>query len=232
MAKGQLHSTGTICKAEIRCPIEEEGGRHFDSVDQLADYTAADTGVDRDELKGILASGVSPAEAVSMARDGILGGATPSSVSKGAEAGADAVPLKPAQVKELEQFDPAIHSVFSNASARTEPNVAARALKKEISNGEWMGTLAEEYEDIVEENRDPDYREEDSARVLEYREKQKASEARQAAMAKEMLWIADADSSYASKLPKGAHSMLRGVQGYDHSGVSIGTVRKAPVAKK
>jgi len=223
MAKGQLHSTGTICKAEIRCPIEDEGGQHFNSVDELVEHTATQTGADVSELRGVLATGVSPAEAVSMAGEGVLGTGTPQSVSR--------EPLKPSQVKELEQFDPAVHSVFSNASARTDPNVAARALKKEVANGEWMGALSDEHADLVNSNADPDYIEEDRAKIGEYRDRQKASEARQAAMAKEMLWLADSAPGYKARLPKGAHGLLQSVQGYDHSGISIGTVRKAPTAK-
>lgn len=82
MAKGQLHSTGTVCKAEISCPLEGDKGQHFDTVDQLIEHTAAETGVETSELREIVSTGVGLAEAVSMARDGILGGATPDSSSR------------------------------------------------------------------------------------------------------------------------------------------------------
>jgi len=326
MAKGQLHSTGTICRAEIRCPIEDEGGKHFNSVDELVENTASETGTDVAELKSVLATGVSPAEAVSMAKDGVLGGSTPDSVSRqpkvpatitidlssassnslserflsnlseslpvssvkddgtgrytitvdaesdpndysvlmaastaaenaASEMGYDEEemedfsnnlsisanldpvpkksvdPLKPAQVKELDQFDPAVHSVFSNAAARTNPAVAARALKKEVANGEWMGALSDEHADLVSSNADPDYIEEDRAKIGEYKGKQKASEARQAAMAKEMLWVADNDPSYKKQLPVGVYKLLYTVEDYKHAGTPIGTVRKAPAPK-
>lgn len=82
MAKGQLHSTGTVCKAEKSCPLEGDGGQHFDTVDQLIEHTATETGAETSELREIVSTGVGLAEAVSMARDGVLGGATPSSVSR------------------------------------------------------------------------------------------------------------------------------------------------------
>ena len=82
MAKGQLHSTGTVCKAEKTCPLEGDGGQHFDTVDQLIEHTASKTSADVAELREVIGTGVGLAEAVSMARDGVLGGATPDSASK------------------------------------------------------------------------------------------------------------------------------------------------------
>lgn len=82
MAKGQLHSTGTVCKAERNCPLEGDGGQHFDTVDQLIEHTASETSADVAELREVIGTGVGPAEAVSMARDGVLGSATPASASK------------------------------------------------------------------------------------------------------------------------------------------------------
>ncbi len=81
MAKGQLHSTGTVCKAELKCPLEGDGESHFDTVDQLIDHTASTTGADVKEIRDIIGSGVKLGEAVSMARDGLLGGSVPSSES-------------------------------------------------------------------------------------------------------------------------------------------------------
>ena len=82
MAKGQLHSTGTVCKAEKSCPLEGEGGQHFDTVDQLIEHTASTTDADVAELREVISTGVGLAEAVSMARDGVLGSSTPDSASR------------------------------------------------------------------------------------------------------------------------------------------------------
>lgn len=81
MAKGQLHSTGTVCKAEVKCPLEGDGESHFDTVDQLIDHTASETGASVDEIRDIVGSGVKLAEAVSMAREGLIGSSVPSSQS-------------------------------------------------------------------------------------------------------------------------------------------------------
>lgn len=217
MAKGQLHSTGTICKAEIRCPIEAEGGQHFDSVEQLIDHTAAETGAEAAEIRSVIASGVGPAEAVSMAKEGFLGRSMPQSLSREPKTPA---PLKPSQVKELDQFDPAVHSVFSNATARKEPSIAAKALKREVANGEWMEELSERHrEEVAAGEERPLYGDSETKMIQ--------SRARQAAMAREMHWLAENDPSYKAKLPAGVSALLRTVQGNSHSGVPIGLVKKA-----
>lgn len=215
MAKGQLHSTGTICKAELRCPIEADGGQHFDSVDELVDHTARTTGTDATELRDVISSGVKPSEAVAMASSGVLGGAAGESVTR-------AAPKKPAEVKELSDFDPSVHSVFSNAAARKDPAVAAKALKRELAHGDWMAELAERHEDAVSEGTEDLF----PGAGLSVKE----SEARQGAMAREMKWLADNDESYAAKLPRGVRSRLDRLT-EEHAGVSIGTVRKAPAPK-
>lgn len=92
MAKGQLHSTGTICKAEKSCPLESsDGPSHFDSIGELLEHTAKATATDPSELRTVLASGVGPAEMVSMAKEGILGSAAGASISK--------APKRPATIR-------------------------------------------------------------------------------------------------------------------------------------
>jgi len=73
MAKGQLHSTGTICKAEIHCPIEDKGGQHFDSQEELIAHTVNRTGANPEELQDSLRSGVHLQEVVMMAKEGLFG---------------------------------------------------------------------------------------------------------------------------------------------------------------
>lgn len=324
MAKGEFHSTGTVCTAELRpCPLESSGG-HFNSLDELVDHTAEKTGSDAAEMRSVLASGVSPTEVISMANEGILGGstaesakrapkrpatikidltdqtsdtlkkgflrnlnengfpvvsskddgmgnltvtveaesdpndysllmaATSSAESAAFEMGLDSdeleqfqdsltvsaeldpepqpAPLKPSEVKELNSFDPSVHSVFSNAAARNNPSIAARALNRELKHGEWLDTLADQEQSYDHQTAEESA--ESAERVTRLIADRDSSRARQSAMVKEMLWLSDNDSSYAEKLPRGAHSMLRGVRGTGHEGISIGTVRKAPLPKK
>lgn len=79
MAKGQLHSTGTICRAEIRCPIEDSGGQHFNSQEELIAHTVDRTGADPEEMRDSLKSGVHLQEVVQMAKEGVFGNAVPKS---------------------------------------------------------------------------------------------------------------------------------------------------------
>lgn len=93
MAFGQLHSTGTLCAARTRCPLEGEGG-HFDSIQALVTHTAEDTGAPIEEIEDVLSSGVSPKEVVSMAREGLLGRSLSSSATKSADVAPEKVELK------------------------------------------------------------------------------------------------------------------------------------------
>lgn len=72
MAYGDIHNhNGTICRARKRpCPFGEDG--HSSSVDEYVYHHADETGVDPSAIRRAIADGAKPAEAVELAKDGLL----------------------------------------------------------------------------------------------------------------------------------------------------------------
>jgi hypothetical protein len=114
MAKGQLHSTGTICKAEIRCPIEDKGGQHFNSQEELIAHTVNRTGANPAELQDSLRSGVHLQEVVLMAKEGVFGSSIPDSQTS--------VPRWPAKVEiDLSGTDEGFRKLYLEHLRRVAP---------------------------------------------------------------------------------------------------------------
>lgn len=72
MAYGDIHNhNGTICRARKRqCPFGDGG--HSTSVDEYVYHHADETGVDPSAIKRAIADGAKPAEAVELAKEGLL----------------------------------------------------------------------------------------------------------------------------------------------------------------
>lgn len=72
MAYGDIHNhNGTICRArKRRCPLEDGG--HSSSVEEYVYHSADEIGVDPTVIQGAIADGASAAEAVKLAKEGLL----------------------------------------------------------------------------------------------------------------------------------------------------------------
>lgn len=72
MAYGDIHNhNGTICRARKRlCPFGEDS--HSSSMDEYVYHHADETGVDPSAIRRAIADGAKPAEAVELAKDGLL----------------------------------------------------------------------------------------------------------------------------------------------------------------
>lgn len=69
MAYGDIHnSTGTVCKAQINCPMQ---GGHSKDVDEYVESNAEKYGLDSQQIQGMIKDGTPLADAVSIARDGL-----------------------------------------------------------------------------------------------------------------------------------------------------------------
>lgn len=71
MAYGDIHNnSGTICRArKTACPLGEDG--HSKDTDSFVAYHIENSGVDGDQVKGMIADGTPPGDAVAVAKMGL-----------------------------------------------------------------------------------------------------------------------------------------------------------------
>lgn len=153
MAYGDIHNhNGTVCQASKKpCPLGENG--HSSSVDEYVYHHADETGVDPTVIKRAISDGAKPAEAVQLAKEGLLEDYAPTSTEPrrgGYLAGEDRFRFrKDMTPQDLRQITWELDRKFKTKLNGSKA-VAPIHLRLSDSNGGGLGTPSVSYDPTTE----------------------------------------------------------------------------------
>lgn len=138
----------------------------------------------------------------------------------------------PSTLATLDKFDPATQTLFSNPEARTNPYVAGKAIRREMSNSDWLNELADRNEQNAATLKDSSVTPEQYLNAAkEQRRRAHESLVRVKAQIREVQYLFDTDPKFASRADRDLHSLLSAghlrTLGDNDKDVWIGPVKKA-----